>query len=114
MDMQESLQKEKAVGKSLLESERGAYDHVCESPIMEGLSLSQLEQLKEALEAQKRKVEFEAELQQMGSDAPLPFLTFGSALYPTSGDGASSSHGPNVGSPFLIRAGGSTSSPVPY
>ncbi|PHT29357.1 Agamous-like MADS-box protein AGL62 [Capsicum baccatum] len=63
MDMQESLQKEKA----------------------------------EALESQKRKVEFEAELQQMGSDAPIPFLTFGSALSPTGGDGASSSYGPNVG-----------------
>ncbi|KAF3642156.1 hypothetical protein FXO37_22645 [Capsicum annuum] len=100
MDMQESLQKEKAVGKSLLESGRGAYDRVCESPIIKGLSLSQLEQLKEALESQKRKVEFEAELQQMGSDAPLPFLTFGSALSPTSGDGESSSHKPNVGAPF--------------
>ncbi|PHT27794.1 hypothetical protein CQW23_32617 [Capsicum baccatum] len=99
MDMQESLQKEKAVGKSLLESGRGAYDRVCESPIVEGLSLSQLEQLKEALEAKKQKVEFEAKLQQMGS-APLPFLTFGSALSPTSGDGESSSHGPNVGAPF--------------
>ncbi|PHT29366.1 hypothetical protein CQW23_31043 [Capsicum baccatum] len=73
MDMQESLRKEKAIGKSLLESGRGAYDRVCESPIIEGLSLSQLEQLKKALESQKRKVEFEAELQQMGSDAPLPF-----------------------------------------
>ncbi|KAM3219893.1 agam-like MADS-box protein AGL62 [Capsicum annuum] len=100
IDMQESLQKEKAVGKSLLESGRGAYDRVCESPIIKGLSLSQLEQLKEALESQKRKVEFEAELQQMGSDAPLPFLTFGSALSPTSGDGESSSHKPNVGAPF--------------
>ncbi|KAM3291384.1 hypothetical protein P3S67_019673 [Capsicum chacoense] len=90
MGMQESLQKEKAVGKSLLESGRGAYDHVCESPIIEGLSLSQLEQLKEALEAQKQKVEFEAKLQPMRSD-PLPFLTIGSALSPTSGDGASSS-----------------------
>ncbi|KAM3219912.1 agam-like MADS-box protein AGL62 [Capsicum annuum] len=100
MDMQESLQKEKAIGKSLLESGRGAYDRVCESPIIEGLSLSQLEQLKEALEAQKQKVEFEAKLQQMGSDAPLPFLTFGSTLSSTSGDGASSSHGPNVGAPF--------------
>ncbi|KAM3291391.1 hypothetical protein P3S67_019680 [Capsicum chacoense] len=76
------------------------YDRVCESPIIEGLSLSKLEQLKEALEAQKRKVEFEAKVQQMGSDAPLPFLTFGSALSSTSGDGASSSHGPNVGVPF--------------
>ncbi|PHT29370.1 hypothetical protein CQW23_31047 [Capsicum baccatum] len=99
MDMQESLQKEKAVGKSLLKSGRGAYDRVCESPIIEGLSLSQLEQLKEALEAQKRKVEFEAKLQQMGSVALL-FLTFGSVLSPTSGAGASSSHGPNVGAPF--------------
>ncbi|KAM3377379.1 hypothetical protein P3S68_009792 [Capsicum galapagoense] len=53
IDMQESLQKEKAVGKSLLDSGRGAYDRVCESPIIEGLSLSQLEQLKEALESQK-------------------------------------------------------------
>ncbi|PHT29360.1 MADS-box transcription factor 47 [Capsicum baccatum] len=99
MDMQESLQKEKAIGKSLLESGRGAYDRVCESPIIEGLRLSQLEQLKESLEGQKRKVEFEAKLQEIGS-SPLPFLTFGSALSPTSGDGASSSHGPNVGAPF--------------
>ncbi|PHT29368.1 hypothetical protein CQW23_31045 [Capsicum baccatum] len=56
MDMQESLHKEKAIGKSLLESGRGAYDRMCESPIIEGHRLSQLEQLKEPLEAQKRKV----------------------------------------------------------
>ncbi|KAM3377380.1 hypothetical protein P3S68_009793 [Capsicum galapagoense] len=100
MDMQESLQKEKAVGKSLLESGRGAFDRVYESLIIAGLSLSQLEQLKKALESQKRKVEFEAELQQIGSDAPIPFLPFGSALSPTGGDGASSSYGPNVGAHF--------------
>ncbi|KAF3638763.1 putative agamous-like MADS-box protein AGL62-like [Capsicum annuum] len=83
MDMQESLQKEKAVGQSLLEFGRRAYDRCCESPIIEGLSLSQLQQLKKALEVQKRKVEFEAELRQMASDALLPLLTFGSALSPS-------------------------------
>ncbi|PHT42019.1 hypothetical protein CQW23_20873 [Capsicum baccatum] len=83
MDMQESLQKEKAVGQSLLEFERRAYDRCYESPIIEGLSLSQLQQLKEALELQKRKVEFEAELRQMVSDALLPLLTFRSALSPS-------------------------------
>ncbi|XP_059310790.1 agamous-like MADS-box protein AGL62 [Lycium ferocissimum] len=117
------LQMEKNRGESLEAIRRRANGHWWEAPVDE-LNLFQLQQLKEALEALKQKVEKEAQHQQMVTNNALPFLTFGSALAPTNGARASSSYGSfpfqnrvsgglNFGAPFASRASGSTSSVVP-
>ncbi|XP_055814802.1 agamous-like MADS-box protein AGL62 [Solanum dulcamara] len=105
------LQMEKNRGESLKEIRRRANGRWWESPIEE-LSLFQLQQLREALEILKQKVEKEAQQQQMVNNNVFPFHTFGSALTPN-GSRASSSHGYNFGAPFTNRASGSTSSIVP-
>nr|XP_016463356.1 PREDICTED: agamous-like MADS-box protein AGL62 [Nicotiana tabacum] len=79
----------------------------------------------EAIECIKKKVEREAQNQQMVPGNAFPFLTFGCALAPT-GARARSSYGSygsfsfqnrvsglNFGAPFAIRSSGSTSSVVP-
>ncbi|CAN4107829.1 unnamed protein product [Withania somnifera] len=101
------LQMEKNCGESLRENRRRANGCWWEAPIEE-LNLFHLQQLKEALEILKQKVEREAQQQQMVSNNAFPFHTFGSALTPSNGAKPSSSYGLNVGASFSNRASGST------
>ncbi|KAK4340140.1 hypothetical protein RND71_041602 [Anisodus tanguticus] len=117
------LQMEKNQGESLQAIRRRAKGRWWEAPIEE-LNFPQLQQLKEALEVLKQKVEKEAQNQQMATNNAFPFLTFGSAMAPTNGARASSSYGSfpfqnrvsgglSFGALFANRASGSTSSVVP-
>nr|XP_016494890.1 PREDICTED: agamous-like MADS-box protein AGL62 [Nicotiana tabacum] len=117
------LQMEKNGGEALQARKRDT-GHWWKAPIEE-LNFFQLRQLKEAIECIKKKVEREAQNQQMVTGNAFPFLTFGCALAPT-GASARSSYGSygsfsfqnrvsglNFGAPFANRSSGSTSSVVP-
>ncbi|XP_075104623.1 agamous-like MADS-box protein AGL62 [Nicotiana tabacum] len=104
------LQMEKNGGEALQARKRDT-GHWWKAPIEE-LNFFQLRQLKEAIECIKKKVEREAQNQQMVTGNAFPFLTFGCALAPT-GASARSSYGLNFGAPFANRSSGSTSSVVP-
>ncbi|XP_070052215.1 agamous-like MADS-box protein AGL62 [Nicotiana tomentosiformis] len=107
--------------REALQARKRDNSHWWEAPIKE-LSFFQLQQLKEAMESIKKKVEREAQNQQMVTSNAFPFLTFGSALDPI-GARARSSYGSfpfqnkvsrhNFGAPFANRACGCTSSEVP-
>ncbi|PHT61068.1 Agamous-like MADS-box protein AGL62 [Capsicum annuum] len=92
---------EKAHGESILDIRR-ANGGWWEAPI-NALNLSQLQQLMEAMKFLKQDVEKEAQQLQMVTNVGLPFLTFGSALSPTYGARACSTHGLNVGATFANR-----------
>ncbi|PHU10380.1 hypothetical protein BC332_22240 [Capsicum chinense] len=101
MDMEEIFRMEKARGESILDIRR-ANGGWWEAPI-NALNLSQLQQLMEAMKFLKQDVEKEAQQLQMVTNVGLPFLTFGSALSPTYGARACSTHGLNVGATFANR-----------
>ncbi|KAM3377355.1 hypothetical protein P3S68_009768 [Capsicum galapagoense] len=102
MDMEEMFRMEKARGESILDIRRRANGGLWEAPI-NALNLSQLQQLMEAMKFLKQDVEKEAQQLQMVTNVGLPFLTFGSALSPTYGARACSTHGLNVGATFANR-----------
>ncbi|XP_016494891.2 agamous-like MADS-box protein AGL62 [Nicotiana tabacum] len=76
------LQMEKNDGE-VLQARKRDNGHWWEAPIKE-LNFFQLQQLKEAMESIKKKVEREAQNQKMVTSNAFPFLTFGSALAPIS------------------------------
>ncbi|XP_047258501.1 agamous-like MADS-box protein AGL62 [Capsicum annuum] len=101
MDMEEIFRMEKARGESILDIRR-ANGGWWEAPI-NALNLSQLQQLMEPMKFLKQDIEKEAQQLQMVTNVGLPFLTFGSALSPTYGARACSTHGLNVGATFANR-----------
>ncbi|KAM3291394.1 hypothetical protein P3S67_019683 [Capsicum chacoense] len=102
MDMEEMFWMEKARGESILDIRRRANGGLWEAPI-NALNLAQLQQLMEAMKFLKQDVEKEAQQLQMVTNVGLLFLTFGSALSPTYGARACSTHGLNVGATFANR-----------
>ncbi|XP_009779105.1 agamous-like MADS-box protein AGL62 [Nicotiana sylvestris] len=123
MNIEGILQMEKNRGEALQARKRDN-DHWWEAPIEE-LNFFQLQQLKEAMESIKKKVERKVQNQQMVTSNAFPFLTFGSAFAPIDARARSSygSYGSfpfqnmvsglNFGAPFANSTSGSTSSVVP-
>ncbi|KAM3301680.1 hypothetical protein P3S67_016182 [Capsicum chacoense] len=87
------------LNKKAMDMEEIANDGWWEAPI-NALNLSQLQQLMEAKKFLKLDVEKEAQQLQIVTNVARPFLIFGSALSPTNGAMACSTHGFNVGVPF--------------